>query len=164
MTEKRALLEDRVQETVAGVKHAFDLPYQVEQRPWLMLGGSLLVGYTLGLRGGGSSTTADTSSEPSSRAQPQQRIVSEVRNQVGDELAAIKGAFFGAVVSTLWAMAKQVLPLPGQPIEVPSPSRVLNPWKAHKLRAESSVHRPTDEGIYRYGDAGQSKASGKLTD
>jgi len=117
MTEKRALLEDRVQETVAGVKHAFDLPYQVEQRPWLMLGGSLLVGYTLGLRGGGSSTTADTSSEPSSRAQPQQRIVSEVRNQVGDELAAIKGAFFGAVVSTLWAMAKQVLPLPGQPSE-----------------------------------------------
>jgi hypothetical protein len=38
--------------TVDGVKHTFDLHYQVKQRPWLMFGGSLLVGYTLGRRGG----------------------------------------------------------------------------------------------------------------
>jgi len=112
ITEKLAILEDRVQETVNGVKHTFDLHYQVKQRPWLMFGGSLLVGYTLGDWGGGSSTIADTSSEPSSHAQPQQSIVSEVRNQVKNDLAAIKGAAFGAVISTLWAMAKQVLPLP----------------------------------------------------
>ena len=72
ITEKLAILEDRVQETVNGVKHTFDLHYQVKQRPWLMFGGSLLVGYTLGDWGGGSSTIADTSSEPSSHAQPQQ--------------------------------------------------------------------------------------------
>jgi len=112
ITEKLAILEDRVQETVNGVKHTFDLHYQVKQRPWLMFGGSLLVGYTLGDWGGGSSTIADTSSEPSSHAQPQQSIVSEVRNQVKNDLATIKGAAFGAVISTLWAMAKQVLPLP----------------------------------------------------
>ena len=101
LTEKREILEDRVQETVDGVKHTFDLHYQVKQRPWLMVGGSLLVGYTLGRRGGVSSTT--------SQAQPQQSIVSEVKNQVKGELATIKGAAFGAVISTLWAMAKQVL-------------------------------------------------------
>ena len=112
ITEKLAILEDRVQETVNGVKHTFDLHYQVKQRPWLMFGGSLLVGYTLGDWGGGSSTIADTSSEPSSHAQPQQTIVSEVRNQFKNDLATIKGAAFGAVISTLWAMAKQVLPLP----------------------------------------------------
>ena len=117
ITEKLAILEDRVQETVDGVKHTFDLHYQVKQRPWLMFGGSLLVGYTLGRRGGVSSTTADTSSEPSSHPQPQQSIVSEVRTQVKDDLATIKGAAFGAVISTLWAMAKQVLLPPARQID-----------------------------------------------
>jgi hypothetical protein len=117
ITEKLAILEDRVQETVDGVKHTFDLHYQVKQRPWLMFGGSLLVGYTLGRRGGVSSTTVDKSSEPSSHAQPQQSIVSEVRNQVKNDLATIKGAAFGAVISTLWAMAKQVLLPPARQID-----------------------------------------------
>jgi hypothetical protein len=117
ITEKLAILGDRVEETVDGVKHTFDLHYQVKQRPWLMFGGSLLVGYMLGRRGNVSGTTADTSSEPSTHAQPRQSIVSEVRNQVQDDLATIKGAVFGAVISTLWAMAKQVLLPPARPIE-----------------------------------------------
>ena len=104
MTEKLAILEDRVQETVDGVKHTFDLQYQVKQRPWLMFGGSLLVGYTLARRGEVSITPVRTPSEP-----PQPNIASEVRAQVEDDLATIKGAVFGAVISTLWAMAKQVL-------------------------------------------------------
>lgn len=33
MTEKLAILEDRVQETVDGVKHTFDLHYQNETTP-----------------------------------------------------------------------------------------------------------------------------------
>ena len=114
--EKLAILEDRVQETVDGVKHTFDLHYQVKQRPWLMFGGSVLVGYMLGPRGGGSSATADTRESPS-RAQPQQSIVSEVRNQVKNDLATIKGAAFGAVISTLWAMAKEVLLPPARQID-----------------------------------------------
>jgi len=35
-------------ETASMVKKSFDLNYQVEQRPWVMLGGSVLVGYLLG--------------------------------------------------------------------------------------------------------------------
>ena len=60
LTEKLVVLGDRVQETVDGVKHTFDLHYQVKQRPWLMFGGSLLVGYALGRRGA-PRTTADRS-------------------------------------------------------------------------------------------------------
>jgi len=109
ITEKLGILEDRAQEAVDRVKHAFDLQYQVKQRPWLMFGGAVLVGYMLGPRDRGSGATADTSSEPFAQAQPQRSIVSEVRNQVKNDLATIKGAAFGAVISTLWAMAKQVL-------------------------------------------------------
>jgi hypothetical protein len=117
ITEKLGILENRAQEAVDGVKHTFDLHYQVKQRPWLMFGGSVLVGYMLGPRGGGSSAAADTPSEPFAHAQPQQSIVSELRNQVANDLATIKGAAFGAVISTLWAMAKQVLLPPARPID-----------------------------------------------
>ena len=104
ITEKLAILEERVEETVETVKHTFDLHYQMKQRPWLLLSGSLLVGYTLGRRGCRSSTTAGLSGRRS-HSQPYQSTLSEVKG----DLAAIKGAAFGAVLSTLWAMAKQVL-------------------------------------------------------
>ena len=68
LTGKLVVLGDRVQETVDGVKHTFDLHYQVKQRPWLMFGASLLVGYALGRRGA-PRTTADRSNAPSSNAQ-----------------------------------------------------------------------------------------------
>jgi hypothetical protein len=109
ITEKLAILEERVQATVETVKHTFDLHYQVKQRPWAIFGGSLVVGFMLGRRGGVSSTT--------SYAQPRQSIVSEVRNQIKNDLATIKGAAFGAVISTLWAMAKQVLLPPARQID-----------------------------------------------
>jgi len=43
--------------------------------------------------------------------------VSEVRNQVKNDLATIKGAAYGVVISTLWAMAKQVLLPPARRID-----------------------------------------------
>ena len=109
ITEKLAILEDRIQETVAAVKHGVDFHYQVKQRPWLMLGGSLLVGYTLGRRRGQSSTTTDTSRAPSARAQSPQSVASQAPSQVQDQLASFKGAALAAITSTLWAIAKQVL-------------------------------------------------------
>jgi hypothetical protein len=38
-------VKDTVAETVESVKSFFDLPYQVDRHPWLMLGGSVLLGY-----------------------------------------------------------------------------------------------------------------------
>ena len=42
ITEKLAILENRAQEAVDGVKHTFDLQYQVKQRPWLIFGGAVV--------------------------------------------------------------------------------------------------------------------------
>jgi hypothetical protein len=109
IAEKVAILEDRVEKTVDAVKHGVDLQYQVKQRPWLMIGGSLLVGYTLGRRGGAPSTTAETSREAPARPEPPIGIASGLTHQVKHDLAALKGAALGAAMSTLWAMAKQVL-------------------------------------------------------
>ena len=120
ITEKLTVLEERVQETVNGVKRTFDLHYQVKQRPWLLFGGSLLVGYMLGLRGG-SSSAPDDRRESFSPVQPKLGMIADVRNEFKSEIAAIKGAAFGAVISTLWAMAKQVLLAPRQNIESVNP-------------------------------------------
>jgi ElaB/YqjD/DUF883 family membrane-anchored ribosome-binding protein len=122
-------VKDTVGDTVAMVKRTFDLPYQVDQHPWLMCGGSLLVGYILGSWGGDStsavasthdtrlspaSTTAASSSESSARPQPRQGVGSGVLDRFKDEIALIKGAGMEAVISTLRDMVKQAL-LPATP-------------------------------------------------
>lgn len=110
MAKKLAMLDHRVEEAVDGVKDTFDLRSQVKQRPWVIMGGALLVGYVLGRQGNVPDITADPPGAPSTRALPQQTLGSAVKNQVKNELATIKGqAFFRAVASTLWAMTKHLL-------------------------------------------------------
>jgi hypothetical protein len=148
ITEKLEILEDRVQETIETVKHTFAVRYQTKQRPWLMFGGSLLVGYTLGRRGGVSRIRADTIG-PFSHAQPQQSIVDEVRNQVKGGLDTIKGVAFGAVITTLWAIAKQVLLPPARQIDgaitkpdtqpADSPQQITNRVTTSKTNGRSEV-------------------------
>jgi hypothetical protein len=59
LTEKLESLHDRVegtvvaaqetvQDTLQSVQRTFDLKYQVDQRPWMMMGASVLAGYALG--------------------------------------------------------------------------------------------------------------------
>jgi hypothetical protein len=47
MAEKIATLEERVDGTIREVKRSFDLNYQTERRPWLMIGLSVAAGYLL---------------------------------------------------------------------------------------------------------------------
>jgi ElaB/YqjD/DUF883 family membrane-anchored ribosome-binding protein len=47
MVDKIALLEERVDHTVQGVKRSFDAKYQTRQHPWLALGLSVAAGYLL---------------------------------------------------------------------------------------------------------------------
>jgi ElaB/YqjD/DUF883 family membrane-anchored ribosome-binding protein len=160
ITEKLDILEARVRETVEGaqssveeivetvkgtvgdtvetVKRTFDVPYQVDQHPWLMVGGATLAGYLLGSWGGGSTspafstndsassaagTTADMSAshakqdclppsdgESSVHPQLQQGMGSSVLEQLKDEIAIIKVAAVGALISTLREMVKQAVP------------------------------------------------------
>jgi hypothetical protein len=109
ITDKLTVLDDRVQHGVDDVQHAFDLRYQVNHRPWLMIGASILVGYAIRRRGGLSIPAAPLPSKPLSNAPPRPHIVSEVKTHFKEDIAAIKGAVFGAVISTLWAMARQAL-------------------------------------------------------
>jgi len=121
-----------VRETVEAVQHAFDLHHQMEQHPWLMLSGSLLVGYLLGSAGNDrtaaigssyeprfspASPTLVLSSESPARPQPQQGTRSGVLERYKDEIAIIEGAAVGAVMNTLWGMLKQaLLPQPTPPL------------------------------------------------
>ena len=109
LAEKLAILEHRAQETVDAVKHGVDFRYQMKQRPWLMIGGSVVLGYALGHRRGRSSRTTDTPWVPSARTQSPQSVASRATSPVQDHLASFKGAALAAVTSTLWAMAKQLL-------------------------------------------------------
>ena len=45
MVEKIAALEERVDGTVREVKRSFDVSYQTERRPWLMMALSVAAGY-----------------------------------------------------------------------------------------------------------------------
>ena len=152
-----------VEETVATVKRTFDLHYQVDQHPWLLVGGSLLVGYLLGSRGSSNtsavvspttdsrlspvSTTAVSSHEASARPQPQPRMGSGIRERFKDEIAIIEGAVIGAVISTVRDMVKQaLLPPPPQhtsalPMRDGQPSESSAPPPASLARA--SVNEPT---------------------
>jgi hypothetical protein len=109
MAKKLAMLDHRVEEAVEGVKDTFDLRSQVKQRPWVIMGGALLVGYVLGRQGNVPDITADPPGAPSTCALPQQTIGSAVKSQVKNELATKGQAFFRAVASTLWAMTKHLL-------------------------------------------------------
>ena len=68
MTDKLAQIENRVKgtvddfkgsvtDTVDQVKQAFDVHQQVQERPWTMLGASVLAGYVLGSLGGDSESS-----------------------------------------------------------------------------------------------------------
>jgi ElaB/YqjD/DUF883 family membrane-anchored ribosome-binding protein len=41
-------VKETVQDTVQSVKRTFDLKYQTRQHPWLMVGGSMMAGFTAG--------------------------------------------------------------------------------------------------------------------
>src|SRR5438552_13806212 len=48
VTDTVASVKGAVQDTVEAVKDTFDLPRQVREHPWIMLGGSIALGYTGG--------------------------------------------------------------------------------------------------------------------
>ena len=113
ITEKLVLLKAHAQETVDSVKQTFDPRYQVKQRPWLMFGGSLLVGYMLGRRCGVTSKVDNTSS-----------------NSYKGVFTSIREAAFGAITSSLGAMAKRML----------FPSGPRNTNQAQESRANSHLN------------------------
>ncbi len=114
-----------VGETVDAVQRTFDLHHQMEQHPWLLLGGATVVGYLLGSRGNGRTVAGGSAPEPrfapatrpaalsyesSAPLQSLRGLGSSLQEQFKDEIAILKSAAVGAVVSTLLAVVKQALP------------------------------------------------------
>ena len=107
LTRKLGMLEDRVQETVTEVKQSFDFNHQMQQRPGVMVGGSVLVGYTLArLVSSPRTTTAYRS--PIVDAPPLHRPVNGSGTPPSaNGFARVKDEVLDVVTGTLWAMAKQ---------------------------------------------------------
>ena len=106
---KRGVLDDRVQETVTDVKHVFDFDYQMHQRPWVMVGGSVLVGYTLARLVSSPRTTTDSRSSVLDSPLPHRSVHASPTSPSNGGFARVKGEVLDVVSGTLWAMAKQAL-------------------------------------------------------
>jgi hypothetical protein len=104
-------VQGAVEDTIATAQRIFDLPSQVEQHPWPMVGGALLVGYMLGSRGGGRTSAAGSTRDAQlARPQPQQGIISGIREQLKDEMVSRRIIAVRAVMSRLREMFTPALP------------------------------------------------------
>jgi ElaB/YqjD/DUF883 family membrane-anchored ribosome-binding protein len=108
------LLQDRLQQSVAKVKRSFDLRYQAARYPWPLFGGSVVIGFIIGMRGA-RRALADTTDRYGRRATPEPPSKWRgVQDSVRGEVSALKGIAVGAVVKTLLGMARQALLNPGR--------------------------------------------------
>jgi len=104
-------VQGAVEDTIATAQRIFDLPSQVEQHPWPMVGGALLVGYMLGSQGGGRTSAAGSPRDAQpARPQPQQGIIRGIREQLKDEMVSLRIIAVRAVMSRLREMFTQALP------------------------------------------------------
>lgn len=121
-------VKETVQDTVATVKRTFDLKYQVGQRPWLMIGASVLAGYAVGRRwrAGHSAAALNGQGEDASRL-PQFRnhreppspspaehlrptLPSKLLSQFEEELGKLQSVVIGAGMGMLRNWLKDVAP------------------------------------------------------
>ncbi len=134
--ETVANVKDAVHDTVAGVKDLFDPRLQVQRHPWLLVGGSIAVGYLGGyllLRRRGPDRRTVQESPPSAppvgswtSRQPNgvvkdRRFVNEapepgrpsaVSSQFGPEIAKLEGLVIGTLLSVVRDMIADSVPEP----------------------------------------------------
>jgi len=130
-------VKDTMDDTVTMVKQSVDLQYQMDQHPWMMLSGSVLVGYwlgCLGTRGAASSSYSRRHSSTGAEAfshggyypvaadiqsynqaaatswTPTSGLWSSTLGQFREEFDMIKGAVIGALMSNLRDMIKESIP------------------------------------------------------
>jgi ElaB/YqjD/DUF883 family membrane-anchored ribosome-binding protein len=129
-------VKDTMDNTVTKVKQSFDLNYQMDQHPWLMLSGSVLVGYLVGSLGKNGSAASRyttrrswtgaearrsgyfaTASSPEAAAPPapaaetrRSSLWDGALGQFKDEFDIIKSAVIGALMSNVRDMVKETLP------------------------------------------------------
>jgi len=123
-------VKDTVEATVDTVKRTFDLNYQVQQHPWLMMAGSCAAGFLTGRllpgaahsaagwasnlasegpRHGRTAAPAASLGNGSAHAEGQ-GLVGRLTHQFHDELEQVKGLAIGALFGLARDWAKQHLP------------------------------------------------------
>lgn len=109
LVNKLELLRDRLQQTVGKVRRSFDFRYQAAKYPWPIFGGSVLLGFLIGMRGA-RRALADTTDRYARRATPEKPSRWRgVHDSVSGELAALKGIAVGAIVKTALGMLREAL-------------------------------------------------------
>jgi len=130
-------VKDTLDETATRVQQSFDLRYQVDQHPWVMLSGAVVIGYLLGglgtrnsawsyrtpdawsgpeekRRGYVAATTPSPAENlPSTASQsrtPPSRLWESTVGQFKEEFDLLKGAAIGALLNTVREMATQSWP------------------------------------------------------
>jgi ElaB/YqjD/DUF883 family membrane-anchored ribosome-binding protein len=105
LAQKIELLQARLEDSVAQVKTAVrrttDVKYQVRQRPWLMVGLSVVAGRVIGgMIGGGRRTRR--------RAIGRRRYAA---NGYREQRSVVKGAAIGAITSLSSELARHAIPM-----------------------------------------------------
>jgi ElaB/YqjD/DUF883 family membrane-anchored ribosome-binding protein len=132
MSDKMGQIEDRirssVEETGESLKRSVDLRYQVEERPWAMVGGAIVLGYVVGNLSG---TPEQALHTPAYRpqvgghpnGQPQHEsgplrgaadlgasLIDDLKEQFSDELALVKTVAISAAVTFLQDAIRESFP------------------------------------------------------
>ncbi len=132
-------VKETVQETVQTVKRTFDLPYQVDRRPWTMMAASALGGYLVGrlmpaettsadgterlslsgsrMEDGGSrmangypqSSIVNLQSAPPSPP-PEPGFVDKLMDQFGDEIRSVKEMAIGTLAGVIRDLLREAIP------------------------------------------------------
>lgn len=127
-------VKDSMQGGVDAVKDMFDLPAHVERYPWMVMGGSVVVGYCLGSLLSGKKTPemaqlssfAETgnvarsqqghngghrgSGREKRKAEPARSAVTGLLDNLGPEISKLKGLALGALMGTVREMIVQAIP------------------------------------------------------
>jgi hypothetical protein len=124
----RETVKETMTSTMEAMQHSFDLKYQVQQHPWMMIGGAAASGFLIGrLLSGESHVSANLASRGTPRTGPPDGslpteasaaqtggnsrveeigLLGRLTHQLHDELAQVKGLAIGAVFALLrdWAV------------------------------------------------------------
>jgi len=130
----RAALDDKLDSLETKARQAFDLNYQVGERPWMMLGAAVAAGYVLGSLGGESdqqrwqgqpASTTDYNQHASAPSSPsysssQSSFSSKadgLLSQFDDEINMLKVAGVNMLTNFLRDTIKEYVPALGQEID-----------------------------------------------
>jgi len=127
-------VKDSVQGTVAAVKDTLNVPLQVDRHPWLMMGGSVALGFAVGrFLGGAAPPTQAATSGPGRKTQKAHgngwsgskqtesarpaaaqsegpSLLSKLTQQFGPEMDKIKGLAIGAMFGLVRDMVNKATP------------------------------------------------------